>query len=254
MSGWIKFEKDLATDPRVLRMARELGKTWFFASVSVCNDGIINACNADPLPGVTLVLGALTRLWIYADSHARDDDSLDLGTKEIDELIGISGFCSAMPDDWLREIDENTVELPGFQAHNGVEAKKKALTQKRVSRHRDNKKHNSVISGNASTLPDQDQTKTRPDQKKGGEKTEVVLHESLPKESWEEWLIHRREKRMPMDSRTLRMQLNLLAKHPTETQREMIEQAIISGWQGLFAPRVNGKAAAKPANPYASAI
>jgi hypothetical protein len=160
VSGWIKFEKDLEDDPRVLRMAKALAKQWFFAGAGACFDGVINARNADALPGVTLVLGALARLWIYADSHAREDDTLDLGARELDEIIGIPGFCALMPHDWLLEIDENTVELPGFQAHNGVEAKKKAQTQKRVERHRNNKKPNSVSPSNASALPDQDQTKT----------------------------------------------------------------------------------------------
>lgn len=145
MSGWIKWEKDLEDDPRVLRMARELKRL----------------CNAMPFHPVTVVCGGLIRLWRYADSHIREDDTLDLGAREIDELVGIDSFCSIIPADWLREIDENTVELPGFQEHNGVEAKKRALTQKRVARHRDKEKRDSVTPA----LPDQDQTKTRPDQK-----------------------------------------------------------------------------------------
>lgn len=140
MSGWIKWEKDLETDPRMIRMAREMKRL----------------CNADALPAVTLVCGSLIRLWSYADSHIRDDNTLDLGASEIDDLLGIPGFCSIMPDDWLREVDEHTVELPDFQEHNGIEARKRALTQKRVTRHRDKAKRTSVTSA----LPDQDQTKT----------------------------------------------------------------------------------------------
>lgn len=150
MAGWIKLEKDLETDPRVLRMAKDLAR--------------LSACNASAFPGVTLVVGALSRIWIYADSHARDDDSLDLGCAELDEWLGIPGFCSIMPRDWLIEIDERAIELPGFHAHNGVEAKKRALTQKRVANHRTAKQRNTVTPSNASTLPDQDQTKTRLDQ------------------------------------------------------------------------------------------
>lgn len=146
MSGWIKWEKDLEDDPRMLRMARELKRT----------------CNAIPFHPVTVVCGALVRLWRYADSHIREDDTLDLGAREIDELVGVENFCSLMPPDWLREIDEHTVELPGFQAHNGVEAKKKALTQKRVSNHRQRKRNADPETCNAPALPDQ--TRPRPDQ------------------------------------------------------------------------------------------
>jgi len=154
MSGWIKVEKDLETDPRVLRMAKAL------CNASALQD--LQRRNAS----VTLVCGALARLWIYADSHIRDDDTLDMGAAEIDEWIGIPNFCSTMPADWLLQVDESTVELPGFQEHNGVEAKKRALTQKRVAQHRDNTKRISVTERNASALPDQtrpDQTKTRPE-------------------------------------------------------------------------------------------
>jgi hypothetical protein len=143
MSGWIKFEKGIETDPRTLRMAKALMR------------------NAPALPGVTLVCGALSRLWIYADSHIRQDNTLDMSAAEIDEWLGIPGFCDLMPEEWLVQIDDIRVELPDFLAHNGVEAKKKALTQKRVSNHRTRK---TVTVRNADALPDQDQT--RPDQTK----------------------------------------------------------------------------------------
>lgn len=100
-----------------------------------------------------LVIGALVKFWWYADTHIRSDNTLDLGPNEIDELVGVPGFCDLMPDDWIRKIDENSVELPDFQQHNGVEAKRRAVTQKRVERHRNAK---SVTPA----LPDQDQTKT----------------------------------------------------------------------------------------------
>lgn len=138
--GWIKLEKSVESDPRVLRLAKELKRL----------------CNAEALPGVTLAVGALARLWIFADSHIREDDTIDVCPQDLDDWIGIPGFCEAMPDDWLRIVDENTVELPGFQEHNGVGAKKRALTQKRVAQHRSKKKRQSVTGCNANALPDQD--------------------------------------------------------------------------------------------------
>jgi hypothetical protein len=150
LSGWIKVEKSLDDDPRVLRMASRLR-------------------NADVTLGErthALVVGALVRFWWYADTHIRADDTLDLGKNEIDNLVGVPGFCDLMPDDWLRVVDESTVELPGFQTHNGVEAKRRALVQKRVTRHRDKSNAVSVTPAYRSALPDQ----TRPDQdhKRGG--------------------------------------------------------------------------------------
>lgn len=144
MSGWIKLEKSLHDDPRVLRMASRIR-------------------NADVTLGErarAIVLGALAQLWWYADTHIREDDTLDIGKSELDDIVGVPGFSDLIPPDWLEVIDENTIKLPGFQTHNGVEARRRALGAKRASRHRD--KSNAEVTQVAS--PDQDQTKTRPDQ------------------------------------------------------------------------------------------
>jgi hypothetical protein len=139
LSGWIKWEKELEGDPRMKRMLKDFQRI----------------CNADALHHVTLLCGSLLRLWVYADSHIREDNTLDMGCAEIDEHLGVPGFCSILPASWLVEVDEHCVELPDFLEHNGTEAKKKALTGKRVANHRQRKR-------NADALPDQ----TRPDQTK----------------------------------------------------------------------------------------
>jgi hypothetical protein len=152
MSGWIKIEKALETDPRTTRMAKALAKRF---KVMVINEES-EFCNACELPAVTLVCGCLTRLWIFADSHIRQDNSLDMSATEIDEWLGIPGFCELMPAEWLVQLEDGRVELPDFLAHNGVEAKKKALSAKRVENFRTRKE---ATPCNAPALPDQ----TRPD-------------------------------------------------------------------------------------------
>ena len=153
MSGWIKLEKDRRDDPRVIRMAREL------RNAGVTHERFTSSMH------VTLVLGCLDVLWCYADTHVRDDDSLDLGFDEIDELVGLRGFCNLMPTDWLEVIDANRVKLPDFHAHNGTESKKKALNQKRQERHRNAEALQAVTQTSRTSvtpaLPDLDQTKTK---------------------------------------------------------------------------------------------
>ena len=78
-------------------------------------------------------------LWIIADSFVDEQDLLAMGPADIDELTGIKGFCDLMPAEWLEVVNENTVKLPGFHAHNGTEAKKKAQGQKRNLRYRTRK-------------------------------------------------------------------------------------------------------------------
>jgi hypothetical protein len=65
----------------------------------------------------------------------------------------------------------------------------------------------------------------------------LVLHASLPRDSWEEWLAHRREKRLSMSPRALKKQLKLLAEYPETVQREIIDTSINAGWEGLFRPK-----------------
>ncbi len=249
MSGWIKVEKDLETDPRVLRMARALARQFGFFPTDV----LLDACNAVALPAVTLVVGALTRLWIYGDSHARADDTLDLGPAEIDEWLGIPGFCALMPPDWLRVIDENTVELPGFHDHNGVEARKKALGAKRVQAHRERKKRESVSTRNADALPDQtrpDQTKIPPHpptlppapparpaqpQTRGGE--DAWRDVGADATAYERWLEWRQSVHDPVPAvRRIAEAKFLAAKGSPEQQRAFVEEIIRLGFKTMHDP------------------
>ncbi len=73
----------------------------------------------------------------------------------------------------------------------------------------------------------------------------VVLHESLPTEEWQQWMVLRRKRRWPVDELTLRKQLEVLRNRDTETQRQIINASINAGWQGLFPPKANGVAKPK---------
>jgi hypothetical protein len=117
MSGWIKLEKDLRTDPRVLRMASQLGVTL------------------DRHGCVTLVLGGLAQIWMLADTHVGNGDILPLGIDDINDIVGIQGFVQLIPQDWLQIVDADNVKLPGFHKHNGTVAKERAQGQKRNARY-----------------------------------------------------------------------------------------------------------------------
>lgn len=168
MSGWIKLEKSLENDPRFLRMVK-----------AYCNGGVTHGRCSAPT-GVTHLLGCLAHLWMYADTHIREDDTLDLGPHEVDEFLGVTGFVKLMPSDWLEVIDEHRIKLPGFQTHNGTEAKKKALTAKRVARYRNKnvtqERVNVTPPRNAVELPDQ----TRPDQTRLDQKKEPIPQTPAP--------------------------------------------------------------------------
>src|SRR5581483_5730749 len=147
MSGWIKWEKDLENDPRFRRMVKEL-----LAARE------IDPRNATPLQvatHVTLLSGALLRLWSHADTYLREEDTFDMSAQDVDAYLGIPEFSSICCHDWFNETESGRVQLPGFHDKNSPEQREKDQTAKRVARHRAKQR-------NAPPLPDQ----TRPDQTK----------------------------------------------------------------------------------------
>lgn len=70
------------------------------------------------------------------------------------------------------------------------------------------------------------------------------LHDSLPTDTWDEWLDFRRAKRWPNDATTLQKQLKVLAPFDRETQRQVLDTSMQAGWQGVFPPK--GKAGETP--------
>jgi len=138
MAGdWIKVRTALANDGRVRMAAKTLKKS--------------NALgNATTNAYCVTVLGALVTLWSFADTQA-DENGLLIGYdfEDINELVGVDGFCESLPPDWIAE-HEGWVKLPEYQQHNGKSAKKRAQTAKRVANAKANATGNA--SGNADSV------------------------------------------------------------------------------------------------------
>lgn len=156
MSGWIKLEKSLLTDMRFRRMV----------------DRYVEQSNALRNAAVTVMLGALAQLWLYADEHIHDDDTVRATTDDIDRFVGVDQFCSMVPKDWLVVLNPDQIQLPDFLAHNGTSARSRKLNAERQARfrhkHGNGKSNGAVTHSNArnDARPDQtrlSQTKTRPD-------------------------------------------------------------------------------------------
>ena len=169
MSGWIKWEKDLETDPRFVRLVRQLRNACYASVMQGSNQPVSTAL--PPALANTLTIGCLTKFWSYADTHIRADDTLDLGADDIDDLVGVPGFAAAMPEDWLRVIDHQHVELPGYQEHNGVAAKKAALAQKRMDRKRTRDRHANATRQRNGCVTSASLDQTKPDQSRQEEST-----------------------------------------------------------------------------------
>lgn len=124
MSGWIKFWKDMPNDPRVLAAAQKLSERYVLAERSP-GGGIDLSSNALCNAWRNAVVGALATLWAYADEHIRDDDTLPLTSQTVDAVVGLEGFFDAMPREWIDELDDGRVILPGYCEKNSLIAKRK---------------------------------------------------------------------------------------------------------------------------------
>jgi hypothetical protein len=178
LSGWIRIDKGLIESIRFKRVVRRLKE----------RNALRNGGDTSEQLLVTACLGAIVRLWAYADSHITEDNKLDATFDEIDELVGLPGFAASLPSDWLVKIDEETVELPDFLEHNGTSAKQRTANARRQAewRARQRKlKDNADVTlrnGSNDARPDQ----TRPDQKKNGHMSAVPTDVQMVFDHWRE--------------------------------------------------------------------
>ena len=122
MSGYIHVLKDLLTDPRFRRSAKTILRARpVFESLALAE---------------TVTLGCLVKLWLTADSHISNADTLDFSSDEVDEFLGIAGIPELLGPNWLEVLNANQVRLPNYLAHNGIEARRKAQDAARQAKHR----------------------------------------------------------------------------------------------------------------------
>ena len=83
-----------------------------------------------------MVVGKLVRLWSWAELNRIDPNDLGVTKEFIDKLVGRKGFAQALElTGWLIETN-GKLSFRNFKRHNSPVAQNKALTAKRVARHR----------------------------------------------------------------------------------------------------------------------
>lgn len=82
------------------------------------------------------VVGKLVRLWSWAELNRIDPNDLGVTKEFIDKIVGRKGFAAALEKTgWLIETNQK-LSFRNFKRHNSPVAQNKALTAKRVARHR----------------------------------------------------------------------------------------------------------------------
>lgn len=110
--AWIKVRTNLDTDPRVIAIASDLATTELH------------------------VVGMLWKLWSWADSHSVDGNAMSVTDVTLDRFVSVTGFAKSLRKiGWLTG-ESGSLTFTNFSEHNGITAKKRAETARRVTKHR----------------------------------------------------------------------------------------------------------------------
>jgi hypothetical protein len=130
MAGeWIKFECSLPEKPETLAITSAMGWT-------------------DP----DLTVGKLMRLFRWFDQQTVDGNAARVTPALLDHVIGVPGLTLAVASVGWISVTHEGLALAKFDRHNGNSAKQRALTAKRVAKHKSNADANDE--GNAASVSD----------------------------------------------------------------------------------------------------
>lgn len=112
MFDWIKIEKTLPDKLEVLQMA---------ATLEIDEDAVV---------------GKLIRFWRWVDDNLADCNAPSVTYSVIDRIANCKNFAKALVAVGWLEGREGRLTIPHFNRHFGQTAKTRAVTNKRVARHR----------------------------------------------------------------------------------------------------------------------
>jgi hypothetical protein len=113
---------------------------------------------------VDLVVGKLHRLWVWFGKNTTTGRVKHVDCAWINSFLRCELFCESLKKvGWLVE-DENGILLPRFTRHNGQNAKQRALTARRVAKHRGQKCNGPPVT---KTLPEKRRVEKSREDKNG---------------------------------------------------------------------------------------
>ncbi|HFK4650129.1 TPA: hypothetical protein ACG0MY_003116 [Serratia marcescens] len=206
MAGdWIKMRPSLLTNPKVNGIARiletspEVGR-----ALGVNFNGAMNAIvTRNVMRNVTVSL--LLTVWGAANEHTRDGVFVNADLSDIDDIVGVPGFGSAMVSvGWaVFNAVEGSVTLPNFNEYNACGEVRRSNNAERQQRYRDKIKAEKEaglrnVTGNVTNNDREEKNreekkdrKDPPNPPRGDGKifdfNSLVLPEWLQAETWRQW-------------------------------------------------------------------
>lgn len=123
MSGYIHLDKDLLDDPRVVELAEHYvtALAQHLDAAGLLRTPVDERALRDALRAITrnASVGALTRLWAYADTHIRADDTLPLALDRLAEIcLTPVEWLQQLPGEWLQTNTPTAMRLPDYVEKN----------------------------------------------------------------------------------------------------------------------------------------
>lgn len=201
-STWIKMRTNLDSDPRIIEIAASLGVTELH------------------------VIGMLWKVWAWADEHTLDGNALRVTNVTLDRFAGVTGFADALRNVGWLEGRDGALSFPRFAEHNGQTAKKRAETNKRVSKHRN---ADSVTNVTPKALPEREKRReeniTLSHSHADVSKKTHLEHPQFAVQ-WERWCKHQVEQGKLVTPTSTEAQLYKLADFSVEEAIEIVEFSI----------------------------
>ena len=112
MEAWIKMRHGLKSHPTVRNIAARLKMKRLH------------------------VVGCCYAVWAWADQYSMSGEAMPITDAMIDEEAEQKGFAAAMRAFGWLDGNDGSLTFPRFHEHNGVTAKRRSETNRRVAAHR----------------------------------------------------------------------------------------------------------------------
>ena len=217
--NWMKVEHETPDKPEILAIAAKL--------------------DIDPDDA----FGKCFRLWRWFDQHTENGNAVDVTFALLNRYLGVTYLCETLESvGWLFVSDEG-ISLPNFDRHNGVTAKTRALTARRVKTYKSkNTKKKGYAKGNAKgnargVTPSSLFFSSLLDSPIRESITKEMMESNEFQEAWDSWIKARMEKKTTPTMEAARLTIIDLKKKGIERSVKALLHSAKNNWKGVFEPK-----------------
>jgi len=222
MAGdWIKVEKATARKPEVLRIA---------AMLSIHPDHAFGLC---------------IRFWSWCDDQLNKANAVGVTELLLDSVVERNGFASALLEVGWLQARNGSLTVPNFDRHLSQSAKQRALTARRVAKHRGEPKRKSANDPSVTSALAREESLFFLEER---EDIPLSLKNKEFENAFNAWLVYKRARREGYKPDGIKAALSVAGKRATtygvQAVIDAMERAMGNNWAGWDQPNAftqNGK-------------